>query len=228
MIINKYISDKNRLLSKMGSYKKYIISQKFKEKYQKDKKKLGELNNIINNLKKRFENEWAPAPEFTKISKQYKVEKTSCDNCEYKLVIEMESNQKIDKDINFTLKLILCENKKLIENITLNKNGNYNNEFIWSINDFDWKNIDNNGDNFLLYIENDKNSNIPFKYKINLGCVQRGKGIHFNAKIPMENNNNIKINFNAFPIIPKGKNYLENENRIFFILNYIFPIKIIY
>ena len=223
MIINKYISDKNRLLSKMESYQKYIISKKFKEEYQKDKKKLEELNSIIYNLKKRYENEWAPAPEFTKISKQDKVEKTSYDNCEFKVVVEMKINQQIKKDINFVLTLLLNEKKKLIRNTQLNKNGNYSNECIWSINSFDWNNIDNNGDNFLLYIVNEKNSNIPFKYKINIGCVQRRQGINFNIKIPIEDNDSIKIHFNVFPIIPKGKKYLGNENRIFFILKKILP-----
>ena len=221
-IINKYIKDRNKLISKMNC-QNYIISLKIKEEYERYKKNLDNLTYIIKKLENRFNNIWTPAPLFTKESQPYQVEKISYDNCIFKLKIEMKRIDGKNNDINFIISLIINERKKLISNIQL-KHSSYNHEeCLWSMNFNEWTNIDNNVENFLFGVEKGRNSsNAPYKAIVNISRVKKGKNISFNIKMPSENNDIALINFNIFPLIPKGKKYYENEIRYFLIIKKIY------
>ena len=152
------------------------------------------------------------------------VEKVSYDNCEFKLKIQIKRMDNINQNINFVISLKLTENKNLIKDISLTNQNNFSDECIWSMDNNDWKNIDNNVENFMFRVENQKKSlDMPFKAKINIGHVKRGKGISFNIKIPINNNTFANILFNIFPIIPKGKKYLANENKVYLFIQKIYP-----
>ena len=222
-VINKYKKDRNKLMSKMKYYQKYIMSIKIKEEFEKCKKILENLNYIIKNLEIRFKNEWTPSPLFKIEFQKYQVEKISFNNCIFKLKIEMKKIDNKNEDINFIISLIINEKKILSNNIKLKNIDNYHEECLWSMKYNDWKNIDNNVENFIFVVENDKNSSyIPYKAKINISRVKKGKSISFNVKIPTNNNEIKLINFTAFPIIPKGTKYLEIEEREFLIIKNIY------
>ena len=88
----------------------------------------------------------------------------------------------------------------------------------------DWVNIDNNVDTFIFGIETTKNNWLSSnKSTVNIGQVKNGKGISFNVKVPIENNDKTIVNIVIIPIIPEGKKYLKMEEKQYFIIKKIFP-----
>ena len=187
------------------------------------KKKLNDLDSMIKHLEKTFNNIWVPSPGYTQKIQKVQVEKVNYDNCQFKLKIQMKRMDNKNENLNFIISMKLNENKNLIKDINLTNQNNYSEECIWSMEYNDWKNIDNNVENFILRVENQKKLGIPFKVKINISHVKRGKGISFNIKIATNNNSFGNILFNIFPIIPKGKIYLANENKVYLFIQKIFP-----
>ena len=223
-LIEKYKRDQNKLIFKIKSYQKNKVLQKINGDYETDKKKLNDLDSMIKNLEKNYNNIWVPVPGYTQKMQKVQVEKVSYDNCEFKLKIQIKRMDNINQNINFVISLKLTENKNLIKDISLTNQNNFSDECIWSMDNNDWKNIDNNVENFMFRVENQKKSlGKPFKAKINIGHVKRGKGISFNIKIPINNNTFANILFNIFPIIPKGKKYLANENKVYLFIQKIYP-----
>ena len=185
-LIEKYKKDLNKLILKMKSFKKNNLLQKINGDYETFEKKLNDLNSMIKYLEKSFNNIWVPAPGYIQKLKKIQVEKISYDNCEFNLKIQIKRMDYIKENINFTISLKINENKNLIKDIILTNQNNYSQECIWSIDNNDWKNIDNNIENFMFRVENQKKSlGKPFKAKINIGHVKRGKAISFNIKIPI-------------------------------------------
>ena len=220
-LIEKYKKDQNRLILKIKSYQKKYLLQKINGDYEADKKKLNDLDSMIKHLEKAFNNIWVPSPGYTQKIQKVQVEKV---DCEFKLKIQIKRMDNKNENINFIISLKLNENKNLIKDIILTDQNNYSEECIWNVDINDWKNIDNNVENFIFKVENQKKSlGMPFKAKINISHVKRGKGISFNIKIPTNNNTFGNILFNIFPIIPKGKKYLANENKVYLFIQKIFP-----
>ena len=222
-LINTYIKDKIRLISKINSYQKNNICQ-IKGEFEKDKRKLDNLDSIIKYFENLFNNEWVPAPDYSKELQNIQFEKITYDNCEFKLKFQIKRNDNKNENICFVMSLKINEKKYLKKDINLINQNKYSEECIWSMDFKDWKNIDNNIENFIFRVESQKNLSIfPFKAKINISCIKKGKGISFNLKVPTSKNDKAIINFNVFPIIPKPNKYLVNQNKEILFIHKIFP-----
>ena len=223
-ILLKYQNHRNKLINKIKSHQKYAITNNMKQEYEKEKSKLESLNHYIEIIEKKFRSEWAPAPEYKKEIQKIQVEKRSYENCEFILKIKIKKTDGKQNNSHFIISLRVSELKKLQKDIHLTREGNYCQECIWNISANDWINIDNNVDTFIFEIEPFQNSFIRFnKIIVNIGQVKKGKGISFIAKIPIENNDRIAVNFSITPIIPKGKKYYQTEDKQYLIIKRIYP-----
>ena len=224
-LIQKFNIDKNKLILKLESYKKFAITKNIKEEYERDKKKYELLNNVLKNISHRYKNEWAPAPEYIVEYQTYKVEKISYNNCEFKLKIETKINDNRNEYIRFIIYIIINDKKNIIKNIELKKENNFRDECIWSMKFNEWRNIDNNVENFIFGIENEQIllNNNNNSITVNIASIKNGKTMSFNVKIPNENKNILKVHFNVLPIIPEGRKYWDDEKKEYFILKRILP-----
>ena len=152
-VLNKYINEKNELETKI---KNLILKLKkldpenyakakntFMPKIESDKAKLDKLKKVIEGFKDRFQNEWAPPPEYIKELKGGQDEKVSNEESEYKLKIYIGKTDYKKDDLNLQIKLIIDENKVLSKDVKLKKIGDFDEEFIWSLSQNEWNNLDN-------------------------------------------------------------------------------------
>ena len=102
---------------------------------------------------------------------------------------------------------------------------NFTEEWTCTLNSNEWKNIDNNSENFILIMETDNifENNSKSSIKIDIRKIKTGKKIDLKLSLLTMNNNKSIINFMAIPLIPKGKKYLAIERNKIFILKDIYP-----
>ena len=222
-LIEFFIKDRNKLITKLQSYKKFAITKHLKEEYEKDKKKLFNLNIVIQNIQQNLKNEWAPSPDYSINNQNYRTEKISYDNCDFKLKIETKKNDNKNEDIIFSIYLII-NNKKTVKYIQLKNENNFCDECIHTIKYNEWKNVDNNVEDFILGFENENNVGYnTYRNIVSLMDVKKGKSISFNIKLPTKNKNVAKILFIITPIIPEGEKKWTIETKEYLILKKIFP-----
>lgn len=222
-ILQKFVNDKNKLKLKIFSNKKYAMINSLKQELESDLLKLSKLNFIIQNLYNKYKNIWVPAPEYIKEYKNYKVQKRSFENSDFKLKIQIKKKDMNQKNINFIVTLKINELKRIEKEVKLNPEKNFSEEWVWTLNFKDWKNIDNNNsDNYIFSIKlepNNLNNNLDF----DISKVILGQVFSFNLLIPTLNNDKENIEINIIPILPEGKKYLAYERKNCISIKYIYP-----
>ena len=221
-IINKYLKDKNYLNLKINSNKKYNIIKSIREEIGSDELKLKKLDFIIKSLKERYKNEWIPAPEFSKKCQSCKVRKITFENEDFRIKIVIKKMDNKGENINMKLNLKINELKELYKEINLNNKDKLSEEWDWSMNYNEWKNIDNNSSNYILSINIIK-SNLNQKVELDINKILYGKVLSSTLLIPTSNNNKEKISINILPILPDGKRYFTNEKKCELVIKKIFP-----
>ena len=223
LIIKKFLNDINKLNDRMKYFQKHQQSIN-KEEFEKMKQKLEKLDLLVKKIDNRFKNKWTPAPLFIRKYQNHQVEKISYKNSIFQLKIQIKRIDNKNENINLIISLVISNSKTLRENIHLSNESNFYSEFIWSMNAFEWKNIDNNIENFILSVENEKYiGNIDNKIEFNISKIKFGKRGIIKVKLPTENNNYAILNFNIIPLIPKGEKYLATEVKEYIILKQIYP-----
>ena len=221
IILSQLIKEKNEIDEKMKSIfekmkklrKKDLekAKEQVKPKLDEMKSKRDNINKLIEVLKEKFKDKWTPAPEYTKVMVEDKIEKVSYEGAIFGLKIKVGKTD-YDKD-NTYLKLRLEVNKSKIlnKNIELKQLGDYNEEWRWDFNGDEFKNIAKN----YLYVElfrrhtfsDDKKG----EGKIDLGNIKRGTPFKFDCKIEIESKRvEPTISFVISPIMPAGKKYYES------------------
>ena len=225
-LINNYIKEKNKIEIGMKNCEKYAINDSVKQEMETGKLKLEKINNIIKRLENLYNNIWVPAPEYVKESKKYQVEKTSYINCDFNLKIQLKKIDNIFTNMNLLLFFKISESKNLTRPININSSSFYD-EWIWTLNFNEWRNIDNNVDTYILGINIDKsylsknalNNNFIF----DITKAINGTAFSFNITIPMANENKTTFNINIIPILPEMKKYLANEIKKCLVIKYVYP-----
>ena len=142
-----------------------------------------------------------------------------------KVQIKKLDNKKENIDFNIFLKI--KERKNFIEEINITTEENFYKELIWTLEANEWKNIDNNIDNFLFGITIDKNlsnqNSLNNDMLFNISKIFNGQIISFNSSIPSANNDKVSISFIITPIFPKGEKFIAIEEKKFIFVNKIFP-----
>ena len=224
-ILNKFYHDKRILEQKLNSERKYAITKNIISMYKKEEAQLKEINKIIKCLENISNNKWAPAPKYELESKYFQVEKISYKNCEFKIIFQVKKEDYIKDNINLKISFKVNEAKTLYKEIKLIMDNNYSDEWTCILNSNEWKNIDNNIENFFITMESDnifENSSKPI-IKIDIRKVKIGKKISLKLSLLTINNNKSVINFVATPVIPKGQKYVTLETNKILILKYIYP-----
>ena len=225
-LIDNYIKEKNKIETKMKNYEKYAINDSVKQEMETDKLKLEKINNIIKGLGNLYNNIWVPAPEYIKESKKCQIEKTSYINCDFNLKIQLKKIDNIFTNINLLLYLKISESKCLTRSIKINST-NFYDEWIWTLNFNEWRNIDNNIDTYVFGINVDKNylsknaANNNFIFDI-IKAIN-GTAFSFNITLPMANENKTTFNINIIPILPEMKKYVANEMKKCLVIKNVYP-----
>jgi len=210
----------------MKNYEKYTINDSVKQEMETDKLKLEKINNIIKGLGNLYNNIWVPAPEYIKESKKCQIEKTSYINCDFNLKIQLKKIDNIFTNINLLLYLKISESKCLTRSIKINST-NFYDEWIWTLNFNEWRNIDNNIDTYVFGINVDKNylsknaANNNFIFDI-IKAIN-GTAFSFNITLPMANENKTTFNINIIPILPEMKKYVANEMKKCLVIKNVYP-----
>jgi len=224
-ILNKFYHDKRILEQKLNSERKYAITKNIISMYKKEEAQLKEINKIIKCLENISNNKWAPAPKYELESNYFQVEKISYKNCEFKIIFQVKKEDYIKDNINLKISFKVNEAKTLYKEIKLIMDNNYSDEWTCILNSNEWKNIDNNIENFFITMESDnifENSSKSI-IKIDIRKVKIGKKISLKLSLLTINNNKSVINFVATPVIPKGQKYVTLETNEILILKYIYP-----
>jgi len=224
-ILNKFYHDKRILEQKLNSERKYAITKNIISMYKKEEAQLKKINKIIKCLENISKNKWAPAPKYELESKYFQVEKISYKNCEFKIIFQVKKEDYIKDNINLKISFKVNEAKTLYKEIKLIMDNNYSDEWTCTLNSNEWKNIDNNIENFFITMESDnifENSSKSI-IKIDIRKVKIGKKISLKLSLLTINNNKSVINFVATPVIPKGEKYVTLETNKILILKYIYP-----
>ena len=79
------------------------------------------------------------------------------------------------EDVNIKIKFLVNENNILKHEVNLINNNNFSEEWIWKFNSNDWRNIDNNNENFMMEIS----INNKEKYNLSVEKIKLGKPIGF-------------------------------------------------
>jgi len=221
-IINKYLKDKNYLILKANSNKKHNIFKSIREEIENDELKIEKLDFIIKSLKERYNNVWIPAPEFIKESQSCKVRKVTFKNAVFIMKIVIKKMEKKVENINLKLNLKINELKQLYKEINLNNQDKSFEEWDWSLNFNDWKNVDNNTSNYILSI-NIINNNLNQNVELDIKKILNGKVFSSSILIPTANNDKEQINIKILPILPDGEKYFTNETKVNLVIKKIFP-----
>ena len=192
------------------------IINEYKKKKDKckneDDNKLKNLEYIILLLEKSYTNKWTPPPKSS--YKKNLIQRSNSKIYQIKFIIERKDN--INIDYNFNLSLIVNSNITLKKDIKLNTNNNSNIEWIWDFNGNDWKNIDNNDENFDLFFDFKQAFFEKYKkLKINITQVKLGKPISYNISQPISNNEKIMVKLFMIPIITTGNKTIEEKELIY-------------
>jgi serine/threonine protein kinase len=210
-VIAKYTEEKKELetnlkneilkLKKLEPELYAKMKSKAMPKLEKDRDRIEIMKKIIEGFEKNMKNKWVPAPKLSKDLEKCKNDKNSSDNNEYKLKIHLgKINYKKD---NLTLKILLKinDNKTLEKEVKLKKDGDLNEEIIWTLNENEWKNIDSHLFALDYWTEN-MEENGPIK--LNIDTIKEGKDLFFECPIDLHSQNiPIKVDINIHPIIPE-------------------------
>ena len=220
-IINKYKSEQSKLSAHINSNGKY--PNKNNANQQLEIIKLNKLNFIINELENKSKNIWTPAPEYIKETKKVNVEKISYTNCDFNLKIQVNKIDNKNENINFVVYLKINEIKKYSKEIKFINQGNCYDEWIWTLNFNEWKNVDNNSDPFIIGVETYNNYSNRNNLYSNISKIINGQMYSINVNIPTQSNNTITINLLIIPILPAGNKFSVIETKNFITINKIFP-----
>ena len=224
-ILNKFYHDKKILEQKMNSECKSTITKNNIEEYKKEESQLRAINRIIKCLENNSKNKWAPAPKCILETKNFQVEKISYENCEFKINFQVKKEDYIKDNINLKISFKINETKSLYKEVKLTMENNFTEKWTCTLNSNEWKNIDNNSENFILIMETDNifENNSKSSIKIDIRKIKTGKKIRLKLSLLTMNNNKSVINFIAIPEIPKGKKYMKIERNKILILKDIYP-----
>ena len=226
-LINQYNIYKKKLEREIKKKEKFPQNEYSKPKLENDKIKLCKLNNIINELSNKYNNKWVPSPKYEIKKEKCKIEKISYVNSSLKLKVQIKKLDNKKENIDFNIFLKIKERKNFIEEINITTEENFYKELIWTLEANEWKNIDNNIDNFLFGITIDKNlsnqNSLNNDMLFNISKIFNGQIISFNSSIPSANNDKVSISFIITPIFPKGEKFIAIEEKKFIFVNKIFP-----
>ena len=224
-VLNKYLNDKRILEQKLKCYRKYAITKNIIEEYNKDKTKLKKLDNAIKELENNFKNEWVPSPKYSIETKLCQVEKISYENCYYEIKFKFKKEDYIQENINLKISFIINEKKTLYKEVKLTVDNNYSEEWTCILNSNEWKNIDNNSENFILIMETDNifENNYKSSIKFDIRKIKTGKKICLKLSLLTKNNNKSVINFKAIPVIPEGIKYIAQVKNKILVVKEFYP-----
>ena len=112
----------------------------------------------------------------------------------HKVKFEVQRIDNKQENINFSVTFLVNEKDTLYKDVNLKAENAFHNEWIWDFNNNDWKNIDNNNDDFIMTIKfNELKLNEDIKYKV--------EKIKFGKQISMVFKDFIK--FNLIPLVFK-------------------------
>ena len=153
------------------------------------------------------------------------MEKISYKNCEFKINFQAKKEDNLKDNINLKISFKINETKTLYKEVKLTMDNNYNDEWTFTLNSSEWKNIDNNSENFILIMETDCffDNYSKSSIKFDIRKAKTGKKIILKLSLLTKNNNKSVINFNVTPVIPKGEKYLAIETNKILILKDIYP-----
>ena len=111
-------------------------------------------------------------------------------NYRHKVKFEVQRMDNKQENITFKISFLVKENIIWDKDVHLTEENDFHDEWIWEFNNDDWKNIDNNNDNFLMTVKfNEYESKEKLIEKVE--SIKLGKPYTFVAK-----------NFIKFTLIP--------------------------
>ena len=193
----------------------------------KYKIKLQKLSTMITDLENKYNNVWVPAPDYEKETKKCAIEKMSYSNCDFKMKIQLKKLDNKRENISFIIFLLINEFKSLNKEININYEENFYEEWIWTLHYNEWKNVDNNDENFILGINNHKNflaqSDLNKNSRFDICKIVNNKIVSFNIPIPTLNNGQITFSITITPILPIGQKFITYELKDVINVKRIFP-----
>ena len=234
VILGEYIKQKNEIDGKMKS-----ILEKMKKMRKKElekakeqvKPKLDEMKarkdnyiKLIETLKEKFKDKWTPAPEYTKVMVEDKIEKVSFEGAIFGLKIKVGKTD-YDKDKTYLkIKLEASKNKILNKDVHLKQMGDYNEEWKWDFNGDEFKNIAKNYLFVELYRQHTFSDDKKGQGKIDLSNIKRGTPFKSECKIEIESKRvEPTISFLITPVMPEGKKYYETTQKESIKITKIYP-----
>ena len=234
IILSQLIKDKNEIDEKMKS-----ILEKMKKLRKKDlekakeqvKPKLDEMKSKRDNitklmevLKEKYKDKWTPAPEFSKVMVEDKIEKVSYEGAIFGLKIKVGKTD-YDKDKTYLkLRLEVNKNKIMNKNVELKQLGDYNEEWKWDFNGDEFKSIAKNYLYVELFRKHTFSDDKKGEGKIDLGNIKRGTPFKSECKIEIESKRvEPTISFLISPIMPEGKKYYETTQKEAIKVTKIYP-----
>ena len=224
LIFAQFIKDKNDLEEKMKSILEKMKKLKKKEfekakdavkpKLDEMKLKKDNITKLIEVLKEKFKDKWTPAPEYTKIMEEEKVEKTSFEGAIFGLKIKVGKTD-YDKDKTYlNLKLEVKKDKTLTRQVHLKQVGDYNEEWKWEFSGDEFKNISKGFLYIELYRQHIFSDDKKGEGKIDLGKIKLGAPFKVDCKIEIESKRvEPSISFLISPVMPQGKKYYESVQK---------------
>lgn len=224
VILTTNRADLKNLEIKLKSYKNKPLTQSIQKEIEKNKLKYNKLKQIIKDIENLSKNEWVPPPEYKKELQKYNSERINYDKCEFQMKIQVKRIENKIGNLNLKLYLLVNESKTIKKEVQLKAENNFSEEYVWNLTAKEWKNIDNNNDNFILGIRNNDNINPNNSKKvvtIDVSNVKNGKAITFKQSIPSDNKE--KINISIFPILPEGEKLNSVEVKEFIVIKNLYP-----
>ena len=209
-LLNYYKVCKHKIESEMKTYQK--------SNNKNNQIKLQKLNLIINELEKRYNNIWVPAPEYINENKLIKVEKISFVNCPIIIKIQVIKVDITNEQVNLMIYFKINEMKNLRKEIKLSGEHLFE-EWSWTLNANEWGNIDINDDNFIFCI-NVGSTNIR---QYNINKIIKGQNFTFDLSIPTQDKKNSAVNIKIVPIFQKGNKFVAFEEKQIIKIKKIFP-----
>ena len=224
IILTQLIRDKNEIDEKMKSIMEKMKKLKKKEfekaketikpKLDEMKQKRDNIAKLMENLKEKFKDKWTPAPEYSKVMEEEKIEKVSYEGAIYSLKIKVGKTD-YDKDkTHLKLKLEVNKNKVLTRDVYLKQMGDYNEEWKWDFNGDEFKNLAKNYLFIELYRQHTFSDDKKGEGKIDLGNIRRGTPFKSECKLQIESKRlEPSVMFLFTPIMPEGKKYYESVQK---------------
>ena len=188
--------------------------KKKREQYKTQNiKNLKDLNYTISNLEKAYKNEWTPPPKYK--SQILKIPQVNDSNHKIKFIIKRKDDLK--ENFNFTTTLVVNPITILKKEVTLKPGLNSIIEWIWNFNENDWKNVNNNNENFNLYFDFKQHISSQLnQLKININQIKLGKQLAYNISQPISKEQKLIANISLIPIINTGNNQVIEKKELIF------------